>query len=171
MTIRRGDSIIAGNAGGIPSQTGQSGKFLTTNGTTTSWAAVNVDTSDIYNKIDAKQDILVSGTSIKTINNEPILGSGDITISGNPEVDGVTVDLNNNRQLRTIAVTDNKDNAIKTWTGTLAEYNAIETPDPTTLYNITDDAETPDPLIVSVTEMPTTVKEGTYYFILESDNN
>lgn len=56
MTIRRGNSIIAGNAVDIPSQTGQSGKFLTTNGTTTSWAAVNVDTSDIYNKIDAKQD-------------------------------------------------------------------------------------------------------------------
>lgn len=56
MTIRRGDSIIAGNSADIPSQTGQSGKFLTTNGTTTAWAAVNVDTSDIYNKIDAKQD-------------------------------------------------------------------------------------------------------------------
>ena len=35
MTIRRGNSIIAGNAVDIPSQTGQSGKFLTTNGTTT----------------------------------------------------------------------------------------------------------------------------------------
>ena len=56
MTIRRGNSIIAGNSADIPSQTGQSGKFLTTNGTTTSWAAVNVDTSDIYNKIDSKQD-------------------------------------------------------------------------------------------------------------------
>ena len=56
MTIRRGNSIIAGNAVDIPSQTGQSGKFLTTNGTTTSWATVNVDTSDIYNKIATKQD-------------------------------------------------------------------------------------------------------------------
>ena len=46
MTIRRGNSIIAGNAADIPSQTGQSGKFLTTNGTTASWATVNVDTSD-----------------------------------------------------------------------------------------------------------------------------
>lgn len=56
MTIRRGNSIIAGNSADIPSQTGQSGKFLTTNGTTTSWATVNVDTSDIYNKLDTKQD-------------------------------------------------------------------------------------------------------------------
>lgn len=46
MTIRRGNSIIAGNAADIPSQTGQSGKFLTTNGTTASWATVSVDTSD-----------------------------------------------------------------------------------------------------------------------------
>ena len=29
-----------------------------------------------------KQDVLVSGTNIKTINNQSILGSGDITISG-----------------------------------------------------------------------------------------
>ena len=32
--------------------------------------------------IDDKQDTLVSGTNIKTINNESILGSGNITISG-----------------------------------------------------------------------------------------
>ena len=33
--------------------------------------------------LDAKQDSLVSGTNIKTINGESILGSGDITISSN----------------------------------------------------------------------------------------
>ena len=32
--------------------------------------------------IDDKQDTLVSGTTIKTINNESLLGSGNITISG-----------------------------------------------------------------------------------------
>ena len=32
--------------------------------------------------IDEKQDTLVSGTNIKTINNESILGSGNITIQG-----------------------------------------------------------------------------------------
>jgi hypothetical protein len=32
--------------------------------------------------LNAKQDTLVSGTNIKTINNESILGSGNITISG-----------------------------------------------------------------------------------------
>ena len=33
--------------------------------------------------LDAKQDSLVSGTNIKTINGESVLGSGDITISSN----------------------------------------------------------------------------------------
>ena len=36
----------------------------------------------IDNKISTKQDILVSGTNIKTINNQSILGSGNITIQG-----------------------------------------------------------------------------------------
>ena len=36
----------------------------------------------VYNALQGKQDTLVSGTNIKTINNESILGSGNITISG-----------------------------------------------------------------------------------------
>lgn len=46
------------------------------------------DTSSVYTKsevdtaLNAKQDQLVSGTNIKTINNESILGSGNITIEG-----------------------------------------------------------------------------------------
>ena len=35
---------------------------------------------------DGKQDALVSGTNIKTINNESILGSGNITIQGDPTI-------------------------------------------------------------------------------------
>lgn len=41
------------------------------------------ETADKINEIiDDKQDVLVSGTNIKTINSESILGSGDIIISG-----------------------------------------------------------------------------------------
>ena len=44
---------------------------------------VNVKLSDDFvNKVNSKQDTLVSGTNIKTINGESILGSGDITIEG-----------------------------------------------------------------------------------------
>lgn len=38
--------------------------------------------SSLQTVISGKQDTLVSGTSIKTINNESLLGSGNITISG-----------------------------------------------------------------------------------------
>jgi hypothetical protein len=39
---------------------------------------------DVANKILNKQDTLVSGTNIKTINNTSLLGSGDISIPGMP---------------------------------------------------------------------------------------
>lgn len=42
---------------------------------------VKLDDSFV-NKVNAKQDTLVSGTNIKTINGESILGSGNITIEG-----------------------------------------------------------------------------------------
>lgn len=64
----------------------------------------------IDNKIATKQDTLVSGANIKTINNESILGEGNINISGG----GSVVNL------------------------TQTEYDALETKDPNTLYNITD---------------------------------
>lgn len=46
--------------------------------------SVSIDTETIATKEDlnGKQDTLVSGTNIKTINGETILGSGNITISG-----------------------------------------------------------------------------------------
>lgn len=34
-------TYVDNNSGGLPSQTGQSGKFLTTNGTSASWATVS----------------------------------------------------------------------------------------------------------------------------------
>ena len=48
---------------------------------------------DLGDYIDEKQDTLVSGTNIKTINNESLLGSGNITISagGGGTVTDVTV--------------------------------------------------------------------------------
>lgn len=56
----------------LPSQTGNSGKFLTTDGTNASWATVD---------LTAYQPLLVSGTNIKTVNGSSLLGSGDLTIS------------------------------------------------------------------------------------------
>lgn len=38
--------------------------------------------TDLQTALNAKQDTLVSGTNIKTINGSSVLGSGDLTISG-----------------------------------------------------------------------------------------
>lgn len=40
---------------------------------------------------NGKQDALVSGTNIKTVNNESILGSGNLNIAGEPGSDGVGI--------------------------------------------------------------------------------
>lgn len=63
----------------IPSQTGQNGKFLKTDGTSTSWETVD---------LSSKQDVLVSGTNIKTVNNNSLLGSGNIDIDALPSQTG-----------------------------------------------------------------------------------
>lgn len=45
------------------------------------------DKDEVDDALSDKQDTLVSGTSIKTINNNSLLGSGNITISGSGTVD------------------------------------------------------------------------------------
>lgn len=53
-----------------------------TNSTSTAMAATPSAVKAAYDHADTKQDALVSGTNIKTINGESILGSGDITVGG-----------------------------------------------------------------------------------------
>ena len=48
-------------------------------------------TSDINTAVSSKQDTLVSGTNIKTINNQSLLGSGNITI-GNVGIETIVID-------------------------------------------------------------------------------
>jgi len=50
------------------------------NPATYSWTNINVD------NLNSKQDTLISGTNIKTINNTSLLGSGNINISGDVSV-------------------------------------------------------------------------------------
>ena len=97
-----------------------------------------------YKVADNKQDILVSGTNIKTINNTSLLGSGNIDIAGGSVlVDDVTISRDSNQKLQAIGVINSRDSstAIKTWTGTKAQYDAIASKDANTLYNITDDSD------------------------------
>lgn len=64
--------------------------------------AVTLTTSDISGLSTAlagKQDTLVSGTNIKTINGSTVLGSGDITISSSVAWGGITGTLSNQTDL------------------------------------------------------------------------
>jgi len=76
----------------------------------TALALNNVDNTSDANKpissatqtaLDAKQDTLVSGTNIKTVNGTSVLGSGNIAISSAVAWGGVTGTLSNQTDLQT----------------------------------------------------------------------
>lgn len=80
----------------------------------------------VANAIAPKQDTLVSGTNIKTINGTSLLGSGNITIetSSTPNVDGTTISYNTNDALQTIAVKNVRDDStLPIWHGTEYQWN------------------------------------------------
>lgn len=60
---------------------GQQG-YLTEHQSLTAYSTTQEVNTMISQSVSGKQDTLVSGTSIKTINNESLLGSGNITIQG-----------------------------------------------------------------------------------------
>lgn len=57
--------------------------------TPTSASTNTVTSGGVYTALGDKQDTLVSGTNIKTVNNQSLLGSGNITITGGGAVDSV----------------------------------------------------------------------------------
>ena len=68
------------NPNGYTSNTGTI-TGITMNGASKGTSGV-VDLGTVVTDVSGKQDTLVSGTNIKTINNESLLGSGNITIQG-----------------------------------------------------------------------------------------
>lgn len=76
------------------------------------------------NAMPLKQDVLVSGTNIKTINGNSILGNGDITIQGGGTVDQTYNASSTNAQsgtavaqaLSTLAVNENTNSTYYAWT-------------------------------------------------------
>lgn len=118
------------NVDALPSQTGQSGKYLTTNGTTASWG-------DAMETVEA---------SLKTINGNSLIGTGDITIASAPDTDGTTINTNADDELQAIGVIEKNTGTVKyDWVGTLAQWTAGRTagtiPDTWICY-ITDDETT-----------------------------
>jgi hypothetical protein len=64
-----------------------------------SWGSINGTLSsqtDLQTALDSKQDDLVSGTNIKTINGSSVLGSGDLVVSGGSGLQGAQIQIGNN---------------------------------------------------------------------------
>jgi len=118
----------------------------------------------------AKQDALVSGTNIKTINGNSLLGSGDITVGGgSADIDELTITENSSNKIQTVAQINQNNSAGATtvlydWVGTLSEYttNAIATNHPTWICYITDD-EAPVGHNVIAFQEPTAANNYTWY--------
>ena len=72
----------------------------------------NADKSKLDNiDMSTKQDTLVSGTNIKTINNQSILGSGNITIQGGSGGTSDYTDLSNKPSINGVELSGNKTNS------------------------------------------------------------
>lgn len=80
-----------------------------------------------------KQDVLVSGTTIKTVNGNSLLGSGNIEIDGGTTGELITISLTTNQDSTydsdidgaTITVTDNTESTTlytATWDGTPVDF-------------------------------------------------
>ena len=106
----------------------------------------DISSSDVSNW-DSKQDGLVSGTNIKTINNESLLGSGNITIQGggggNAEWGSIGGTLSDQTDLAT-ALNSKADTSSLSTVATSGSYNDLTNKPtiptvPSTLSSFTDD--------------------------------
>ena len=82
-------------------------------------------------EVDNKQDILVSGTNIKTINNQSILGEGNLEVTI-PDATTATSGA------MSAADKTKLDSMSNEWTGTQQEYDALTTKDNNTIYYVTE---------------------------------
>ena len=112
----------------LPSQSGNSGKFLTTDGSDVSWATVDALPTQ-------------TGQSGKFLTTNGTDASWT-TVSTIPNTDNTTVSLNSSDELQAIGVIDkNTGNAKYDWVGTLSQYTtqAVATTHPDWVCYITDD--------------------------------
>ena len=90
--------------------------------TSTTEAATSSAVRQAYNLANGKQDALISGTNIKTINNESLLGSGNINISGgggtatDVQINGTSITSNNVANIVTEGTYNANTNKIATMT-------------------------------------------------------
>lgn len=100
-------------------------------------AAAGITSNDI-SSWTAKQDALVSGTSIKTINNESLLGSGNITVGGGTatdvQINGTSITSSNVANIVTESAYDATTNKI----ATMSDMPTV----PTKTSDLTNDGDT-----------------------------
>ena len=85
----------------------------------------------IETAMNDKQDLLESGTNIKTINNESVLGEGNIEVTI-PDATTATSGA------MSAADKTKLDSISNEWTGTQQEYDALTTKDNNTIYYVTE---------------------------------
>lgn len=182
MTIRRGNSIIAGNVADIPSQTGQSGKFLTTNGTAASWAdptnnCVKLAGNQTINdtKIFNTDYTAFKGTSIDILNSSTTLASVGINYEDVNNVvygqDFIRTQTNGSLVNAKAIKSHSGDN----WANLIIGFDANDTvftsaPTPSVSSNSTEIATTAyvNTKFQVVSALPASPDPDTYYFIPES---
>ncbi len=77
-----------------------------------------IDSLSLTTETDAKQDTLISGTNIKTINSESLLGSGDISITSTPAGSDTQIQFNDGGAFGA--------SSGLTWDGTYLETDVIK---------------------------------------------
>ena len=107
----------------------------------TSFPITTKAASDLYSDINAKQDALVSGTNIKTINNSSLLGSGNISVS---TFSGSYNDLSNKPTIPTVnnaTLTIQKNGStVKTFTANASSDVTANITVPTKTSDLTNDS-------------------------------
>lgn len=104
-----------------------------------------VNGTAVAEALATKQNVLISGSNIKTINGQSIVGAGNIVIEssgggGIGDIDNVTITVNDQSQMQAEGLIEqnNKDPKYD-WVGTKAEYEALEEIHNDWIYYITDD--------------------------------
>ena len=111
-----------------------------------------VQPSTLSTELANKQDTLVSGTNIKTINGSSILGSGDITIQGGSDIDNKTIITNESGKLETAVggwkevidhpAVEGVDTGSLTYSG--SDFDKYDTTIATNIYNLMTGSDAPD---------------------------
>lgn len=98
-----------------------SGDLVIAGGGGSSWGAITgtiASQTDLVSCFAAKQNTLVSGTSIKTVNGNSLLGSGDLVIAGgggSATPDGITISTDSSSKLCILSSCEQKWNNALPW--------------------------------------------------------